>query len=151
MLHVNARAQVSIDRLRCIHKSTSLLPDSIGHARCFHPIYVGFANRQSVWRNKGLPIHTHQLPCVITIIYLTYKLTLADHGPAAQRDLADVLPPGVQAQLAQLFRCIILVFVHVGHVPEAAAGADAGGHQPRQHGRVGTGGALRNHLHTPLR
>ena len=78
---------------------------------------------------------------------------LAGHGPAAQRDLADLLPVGVQAQLAQLLRIIlgILLVFDVGHVPEAAAGAHAGRHQPREHGRVGPGGALRNHIQAALR
>ena len=81
-------------------------------------------------------------------------LCLADHGPAAQRDLADLLPVGVQAQLAQLLRFLVLglgLVFDVGHVPEAAAGAHAGRHQPREHGGVGPGGALRNHIHAALR
>ena len=75
---------------------------------------------------------------------------LSDHGPAAQRDLADVLPVGVQAQPAQLLLRNLVLF-DVGHVPAAAAGAHAGRHQPREHGRVGAGGALRHHLHITLR
>ena len=58
-----------------------------------------------------------------------------DNGLAAQRDQSDVVPAGVQTRLDG------------GPADVPAAGPDAGGHQPREHGRRRAGGALCHHIH----